>query len=234
MKTKIIYDKKEYGSLLIIFWAFFSFIGVAIGKKFEVHYFHQIIPVFSILGGYGISQLLKEGYFHKILNNYGKLVVILFIILATLFPFQIYHGSFGFMKRYYYLFTKKSSFISKEERVAKLIKEQSLEKDIIFVWGNSPQIYFLSNRTPASRLVFNNVIVQGYFPKKVENKFLNIMMEDLNKNMPTLFIDAVPFDERAIDRFNISHYPELSNFLSKNYEYLHQIEDIIIYRIKKG
>ncbi|MBI5078650.1 hypothetical protein HZB08_01330 [Candidatus Saganbacteria bacterium] len=37
--------------VLLIFWGFFSFVGVAAGTRFFGHYFIQVIPALSLLSG---------------------------------------------------------------------------------------------------------------------------------------------------------------------------------------
>lgn len=223
---------KKNRNILIILWTIFSFAGVSIGKKFEPHYFIQIIPVLSILSGYGLSMLINKKYFHKILQSYSKIIIVSFLVLGTVIPFQRYHGSFGFLKRYYYFLTNKYIILSREEQAANFIKQNTKPKEKIFVWGNSPQVYFLANRDPASRIVFNNVIVHNYFPKHIEEIFLYGIVKDLIKNKPILFVDAVDENDRLIDRYNISHYPALNSFFKNNYHYLAKIKDIIIYKLK--
>ncbi|MDI6785213.1 MAG: glycosyltransferase family 39 protein [bacterium] len=223
---------KKNRNILIILWAIFSFAGVSVGKKFEPHYFIQIIPVLSILSGYGVSILINKKYFNKILQSYSKIIIVSFLILGTIFPFQRYHGSIGFLKRYYYFLTNKYIVLSGEEQVSNYIKQNTKQKEKIFVWGNSPQIYFLSNRTPASRIVFNNAIVHNYFPKHIENIFFNEMIKDLIENRPTFFIDSVAKEDRLLDRNNISYYPALNSFFKNNYSYITKFKNILVYKLK--
>ncbi|MBU1152468.1 glycosyltransferase family 39 protein [bacterium] len=238
-EDKLSLNNQNHRNFLVMIWAIFSFVGVAIGNKFMMHYFIQMFPVNFLLSGYGISVLLKKLSLKEDSSSpspypYGKILIISFLVLGTILPFQKYHGTIGLFKRYYYLITKKTPFLSKEEIVASYIMKNSKPNQKIFVWGNAPQIYFLSHRNPASKIVFNNVIVGTYnFPKHIEKIFLDQVISDLHQNKPLFFVDAVPDDDRLIEKLNIPYYPSLNSFLNKNYQYAYKFKDIIIYNLKK-
>lgn len=113
---------------------------------------------------------------------------------------------------------------------ANFIREQTKPEERIFVWGNTPTIYWESDRLPATRF-FNSSHLSGRgvgLPRSEVMRLKNrkqlilpgawpLLMEDLNKHPPAYILDMAPTGLDGYKGFEITNYPLLMNFVRAHY-----------------
>jgi len=149
----------------------FSFFAVSTGYYFRSHYFRLLFPVMSILAALGAnsaSRFIKGDDKELIKRGVTLLVVavpILFMVvkesgyLFTNTPVEISRAAYGLNP------------FAESPVIAKYIKERTNPEDKIAVFGSEPQIYFYSQRRPASRHIMPYTIVgKNDLSKKLQNE----------------------------------------------------------------
>jgi hypothetical protein len=150
-----LYFKKiiNHKFFLILGWFFVCIFGALLSTRPYPHYLVQLLPSFCLLFSYF--------FFSKILNK-------IFIILSFVFlVFIFYKYNFYFYKNlayyhnfYSYLFnfsatdTYRNYFgsdVNTTYQIADYIRQNCNENEKIFVWGDNPDIYALSDRLPVGR-----------------------------------------------------------------------------------
>jgi hypothetical protein len=101
----------------------------------------------------------------------------------------------------------------------------------VFVWGFEPVIYWLSEREPASRFIYN---VPQRCPWE-EQAARRLLMQDLAHNPPSLVVvqsrDVFPsVTGNGLDsKDSLPDFPELRLYIEEGYTHVRKIEDFEIY-----
>ncbi|MEM7655101.1 MAG: glycosyltransferase family 39 protein [Bacteroidota bacterium] len=96
------------------------------------------------------------------------------------------------------------------------LQSESQSNDRLFVWGFAPELYHLSERKPASRFSFCNVLT-GHIPAGNEAKsdtryailpgVWDTLQQDLSQQWPMFLIDTQPADYRAYGKYPLTQTP---------------------------
>jgi hypothetical protein len=124
--------------------------------------------------------------------------------------------------------------LSADREVALEVTSRTASSDPIFVWGFEPAIYWLAERAPASRFIYD-VAQRSEWQKGYARAEL---LRDLNRHVPALIIvqhnDVFP----AVTGHNwdshdeLPGFPELAGFIDKGYDFAKRIEDFDLYQRK--
>lgn len=153
--------KKE--NIFLILWLIFSSFGVAISGRFYQHYYIQLMPALSILGGYAVTKIIDACFDKKCkfdIRNY----FIVFALVGSLCMFFIINYPY-----YQNYFSYINGSISKDEfqsffkyrhfplnyKIASYLKDNSSKGDYVYIWGTDPVIYFLSERNSPTRYMID-------------------------------------------------------------------------------
>lgn len=140
--------------LLITLWFLFDLFGALLSGRPYPHYLIQVLPAFSLL----LVFLIFKSYWKE------KIVIILSFLLMVFslyhyrfwrYPVVPYYRNFAEFvlgkkskQQYFAFFDKK---VPDNYLTASWIKTLTEEKDYIYIWGDEPYLYALSQRSPASR-----------------------------------------------------------------------------------
>ena len=104
--------------------------------------------------------------------------------------------------------------------------------DSLYVWGFEPVLYWLSERRPASRFIYN-VAQRSTWEREGSRRAL---LSDLWRTRPRMIVvqarDVFPgvtgtaFDSRD----ELPNFPELAALISQEYELVTQVDDFDLYR----
>jgi len=234
------WENKKVEYKLFIFFLFlqtiFSFFGAYTGKRPIAHYYLPVFPSVVLLAGYGFKTLQEE-----IFMKYPSFPLKLFwkwvIILGILNSFITFHDISDFTKKYRYIFTNRFQIHYEEDEISLYIKTYTTEKDKIYVWGYSPEIYLWSNRSPASPFFIPDIalgISPGgeKFTDTRENieKVRNSLVEDFSKNIPLYIIDTSQVCNMGYENFPLEKISILWQFVQDRYILEKEIGKIKIYR----
>ncbi|MDP3998335.1 MAG: hypothetical protein Q8P89_01825, partial [bacterium] len=212
-----IFRKKWTEKFSFVFvWFLFTLFAATLSGRPYPHYLIQIIAPSSLL----LLCILS-------LKSWLKIIPIIFISL--LFFATIYFRFWSYPTLSYYqnfllfasgkeaqekYFAGFNSEVPQTYHLAQFLSIRTKSEEKIFVWGDSPNLYALSRRLPVGRYTASYHIVDfdGY----------QETMSALEKNPPRFIIDLQ--DE--------GHpFPELKNFIQKNYSFFSQIDKALIYRL---
>lgn len=121
--------------------------------------------------------------------------------------------------------------LAADRLVASRLRERTAPNEAVFVWGFEPVIYWLADRAPASRFIYN-VAQRSPWERDYARSEL---MKDLNARRPAAVVvqqnDIFPsVTGRALDsKAELSEFPELASMLDAEYSYLQSVQDFEIY-----
>jgi hypothetical protein len=120
--------------------------------------------------------------------------------------------------------------LSADRAVALEVRSRTRSDEPVFVWGFEPVVYWLAEREPASRFIYN---VPQRCPWEAKHA-RQLLMRDLSKRTPSIIVlqrrDVFPSvtGNELDSKDSIESFPEFERFLSR-YRLLRKIEDFEIY-----
>jgi len=184
---KGIADAGATGRFLCL-WLAAAFAGVAIGRRFYANYYIQAFPALSLLAAAALDRMLRDGIRrrHKIAACAGTAllaVVFLWFQARTLAHWYFYFDTAAHQTTDLW----DMCIIDRNLReVSTLIRKATRPEDRIFVWGPTPEFYFLSGRRMATAYPFFNVMDDSQPPYGDEEQ--NTLRELMEKP-PALIVD---------------------------------------------
>ena len=166
------------------------------------HYLTPLVPLTTLFVGY-LFAVNKNIYYSKYLR-------ILFILLSVPFLTSLFLEKNKFYTKE--LNRSELSFSNINFKSPKILDFLNKEKTNLFVWGWAPQWYVLSYKFPSDRATISQKNIEDYSNKDYFDKRL---LNDFNKNLPSIVIDAV--------KPNSFYYTEEKNSLKVNSPIKNQI-----------
>lgn len=199
-----------------LFWFGLSFFASLLSLRPYPHYFIQALPAASLLFGFLLQSPPKR--------RLGIFIVFLltWFILKQL-SFSTYRSLSYYQNFIDFSLGKKSQtdyrrwFDAKTPRIyeaAYFLKTRTEPSDSIFIWGNEPLVYALSNRTPTGRFTTDFHIVSF-------NAF-DETINALNQDKPLYILDYKQKPES---------FPALYDLLSTDYLPSAELDGAIVYRL---
>ena len=175
------------------------------------HYLIVLLPMIPIFISIFIKCYQLENYFFKEIKNY------IFVFFAIFTISLIFENSKFYSKKFIHakFLDNNINFYS-----PKILDYLSLDKDDkIVVWGWKPEIYLLSNLSPASRDTVNQKQIDF---KSNKNYFRKRFIEDFKKNNPALVMDYVKSKGYmfTVEKYGANSFSELKNILTEKYKKL--------------
>lgn len=206
-------QRLNFSLKLIISWFAFSLFAALLSTRPYPHYLLQVIPSLSLAGG-----LLFE-----------KEKKFVFPLLAAVFGFFFFYFKFWhypnfsyYANFYQFALGKKSkeeylkyfgNHVAPLYQTAQFIKLQTSPSEKIFIWGNEPSIYSLSQRLPVGKYT----VAYHILDFKGQQKTLKALKET---KPPFIIVTQPP----------VSGFPELFSFLKSNYFPFKNFDNFVIYQ----
>ncbi len=184
-------------------WFIASLLATAIGLRFILHYFNQLLPPLILLASPALMlSSTSRRLFKFALVWFGGALA--FSMWTVLYP-NLFHD------------------LPDVNRVAAEIASRTHAGERIFVWGQAPEIYWVSNRDPAARYPHIGFIT-GVTPKRpgvapyllAQPEAAANLLADLIANRPALIVDAAIESVRGGDRYPLRTSP-IAEFVEDNY-----------------
>ena len=203
--------------LLIILWFFFDLFAALLSGRPYQHYLIQVIPSLSLLVFFLFTQ---KKYIQK-----GIVVASLLILFFSYFHYHFW--TYPFIKYYknYIDFgikqkTKQDYFsffdsrVNQTYKLAKIIKTFSSENDYIYIWGNEPYLYALSDRLPSGRYTtaYHVIDFNGW----------QETLKSIDQNKPELIIKIK----------NEKSFPGLEERISTDYQKIYSTSNAEVFKRK--
>jgi hypothetical protein len=126
------------------------------------------------------------------------------------------------------------------QSVSRYVAANTHPEDKILVWGSEPEIYWASNRQPATRFLTTPTFLTGNHPGRPDTDKVDTdadteqnweyFYEDFAKDPPRLLLDTSPSKLRGAHP--ISAFPRFAKLVHDEYRYVRTIDDVAIYAHK--
>lgn len=213
-----LYFKKiiKIQTLFVLGWFFTCIFGSLLSTRPYPHYLIQILPPLCLLIGFL--------FYSKF--NYSRIIILgsFFFLALTIKKYNFYfYPNLSYYQNFYShiqnLSTSveyKNYFSSNTDNIHKIsqfISENSNYDDHIFIWGDEPYIYALSNRLPSGRytVAYHIVDFNGY----------QETIDSLKSNTPK-FIVYFSMENRP--------FPQLDDILNRYYFLDKNFSSVLIFR----
>lgn len=207
----------------LIAWAGVSVLAVCVGGRFFGHYFLQAELPLSLLAAEPVHQLFRRAP-RRTLAAIG--VPAAFFFFLSLSP-----------RSTRALFDRGAPDWA---RIGGEIAARSSPRDLLFVWGNVPPLYFFSHRRMGTRFSFCNYLTglspatrseydQGPARAPVGRAWL-LLLADLDQRRPELFLDTSAAGWKGYGRYPLSRYPRFASYIVSHYRLDSRIDGAILYR----
>lgn len=253
-------DRNLQVDAALLVWFAVSYAGVAAGGRFFAHYYFQIIPGLCLIGVRGLLTI-KRG----VEPRAGVVKVGVWILLIAGFAYTMMRThSETVMRAGDWMRGRKNDVNREALMTAATVRDMPLafaerlgaeairegrprtriarqSTDFLFVWGNWPEIYYLSGLVPASGYLSAQPLTglpadvwygsEGYrliLDEETTAAARARLLRELERTPPRYIVDELGFRDA---RFSITRYPDLSALMS-NYERLNTNGPVPIYVLK--
>ena len=212
----------------------FSFIPAAAGMRLFGHYFIQFYIPLAIASAPCLEALVRRplGLAAKLFVAYSVLTWIVFTVINVAvyrLTDRIYEVTFPVYRH-----------------VAQKIEKDPCRREgaSMFVWGYSPMFYYYAGLPVATRFVLPQSTITGFTTGYNDNldiqasrRFIrrdhwSWMMADLKRKHATYIIDTAPAALHSWDKFPLKSFPELQEYVKKNYNPVGIVDSVHLYRLK--
>ncbi len=202
----------------ILFWFSATVFGVLLSGRPYPHYLIQLLPPLTLLIVILFNFKNRKAQFLSLFS------ILFFVFIFFRFKFYVY-PVFKYYSNFYSYVTKQKSLsdyriffgsqINDSYKVSDFIKVNTESKDNIFVWGDDPSIYALSNRSPSSRytVAYHIIDFKGY----------KNTMDKIKIDQPK-FIVYYPMPNRS--------FPDLDIFIKNYYFVTEKIGNATIFKLR--
>jgi 4-amino-4-deoxy-L-arabinose transferase-like glycosyltransferase len=197
-------------------WVGSAALSVMVGLRFFGHYYLQLIPPLCLLTAGALSRGSRR---------IAVATVAFAAVMAIAFSAAGYFmHPFGGEPRY--------------ESVSGYLAAHTTPTDRILVWGNVPEIYWASDRLPATRFAATNSLVAGNHPgrpaadaapEETSPIVWDWFFEDLAAHPPRYIVDTAPANIRGAGYTPINRFPALQSLVARQYRYVGSIDGFALY-----
>jgi hypothetical protein len=225
--------------------------GIAMQGKFFQYHYGATLPLVSLIAGIGMYKLWRRCL---MAGTGGVLAFLSFLVVAASMRTAVRDvpGSFwsrSILRTKYALGMTGSSpremldrelyyvadyNLDADRRVATELRHRTAPGEPIYVWGFEPAIYWLSERTPSSRFIYN-VPQRVVWQRQTARREL---MSDLAKHPPAAIVvqsrDVFPMvtGDHVDSADALPAFPELATLVETRYEKATSIEDFDVYTLR--
>ncbi len=243
-----LHSREREGILLILGVVSVHLAGIAMQGKFFAYHYSATLPLIALIAGLGLYKLWRRCLLG---GASGVLAFASFVVVAVLMREPVRDLPQTFWERSALRLEHLMRPASPQERESldeqlayvadyKLSADREVAREIaqrvppgepVFVWGFEPVIYWLSEREPASRFIYN-VPQRAPWERKHARAELT---RDLKQNQPAMIVvqrnDVFPAVTGSLSdsRQSLLRYPALKSLLEQDYQLARRIEDFELY-----
>lgn len=241
-----LFFKRSLERYFLILWYIFAALGVSLGGWFFPHYFIQMLPPACILVGLFTSDIvfktkkIRITWLSALRKGLITSIIVILLGQSLILNWRYLPGYIGYLqgKLHRREYLKKYNLPTWEDRIdaGQYLANTMGTEETLFVWDGTPVIYFLSDKKPITRYIYNYPLLEekimfptmkGWFSNFAEHR--RQLMIDLRANIPDyILIRAEP--EKIFDEmFLVNNF---SNFVHQNYEFLKSFNHALIFKSK--
>lgn len=234
----------EYGVLIFLWWVA-AFVHLVVQNKFYIYHAIPLLAPGAIMAGYIISIFYEKTNFTKIPRHFFLFVGTITLLFVSLLPwlktnqktmveFLKADSKLADVYKQFGDYEKGDYSVRADMEAAAYLKSQTDENDTLFIWGFEPTVYFLAERSSASRFLYNFPLYGDFGWPELRVQ----LVEELEQNKPQYIVvvqnDPIPW-VTGTENDSISallEFPELYKLIAERYTFETQIEDFYLYRQK--
>ena len=150
------------------------------------------------------------------------------VALVVVMPFLVSFGLIAIQHRPLNTYVSGNDHRVPVSNVSKLILKYAHSSERLVVWGWMCR-YHVETQMPQGTA--ENHSERSIYPHPLRQKYYQRYLNDLKKNQPKVFVDAVGNSLWLNDRPTQAHeaFPELNDFIKKNYRFVGEIESTRVY-----
>ncbi len=198
-------------------WLGTGLIAFTAGFRFFAHYWLQVLPPLCLLGGLGAAACRPRVR--------RKLVVVAVVPAAVAW-------AMAFSPR---VLTERTV-----RPLAAYIDAHTHPSDLVTVWGDAPEVYWLSGRAPGGGLISTDFIVgksawHPNGPQRLRDATPGArrdFLRSLRTHPPMLFLDTSTAHFRQYGSYPLSLVPSVESFLDQHYRRVASVRNVAIYRLR--
>jgi hypothetical protein len=222
--------------------------GIAMQGKFFAYHYAATMPLIALFAGLGLYKLWRR----CLTGGLGGAVAFFsFVAVAVPMRYAVRDLSQSFWERsairFHYLlqippYDSRETMdvelaavadysLAADREVARRLRERTEPHERVFVWGFDPAIYWLSDREPSSRFIYN-VPQRSRWERDYARREL---MKDLRANPPAAlviqrndsfhWVTGGPLDSKG----ELSEFPELQDLINRDFIYSSSANQFEIY-----
>ncbi len=196
-------------------WLAAGVIAVASGFRFFGHYYIQLLPPLCLLATRPLLRASKYAL---------AAVAIVMAVSAAWFVPSAFNAPRGRTER-------------TAADLAKYARDHTAPGTRILVWGHLPEVYWQSDRPPATRFAttgFLTGLSGGRPADRVGMQYAtpeawDDFEEDLRDHPPALVFDLAPADIRHASTAPPARFPRFGDFLERRYQQVATVESVAVY-----
>jgi len=208
-------SRRERDETDLWLWLLSGVLSVAVGFRFFGHYYLQLLPPLCLIAA-GVLARASERVRVGTVGAAALLAVGFSIVGHVAQPFgnePDYQG------------------------VSRFIESNASERDRILVWGALPEVYWASNRRPATRFASNS-FVTGHWGGRPQGDLtadlatpgaLEQFLADFGEHPPRYVVDTSPAAIRDAQYYPMTKFPSIEALVDANYHYVRTIDGIKVY-----
>lgn len=198
----VFFHNRRQSALLAAF-AFSTWLAIALPGHFFSHYFQLWLPPLIVGASWAIGSLAASEKFRLRVASFTAAVLLIGILIMN----QV--GSYqSAMAEDWSKFVNPP--LAAGSDTARKINELLLPKETFFLWGNTPNLYLLTNRRPPAAIVF-----QQHLLKSPVSEQLTVRVQtDLARERPEMLVAEIgktPVPEWIIKDYELMPIPQGEN-----------------------
>ena len=244
-----LHSREREGIFLICGVASVQLAGIAMQGKFFQYHYGATLPILGLVAGLGWYKLWRRCLGQ---GSGAWLAFAAFVLVVASMRRAVYDVPLGFWQRSLIrleyligsgsvrsraaldqkLYRAADFDLSADRRVAEEVMDRTSPEDPIFVWGFEPSIYWISERSPASRFIYN---VAQRSPWQRE-RARALLVQDLERKPPAMVVvqhgDVFPaVTGSSLDSAGALYdFEPLREMLSSKYQLVTRLEDFEIFQ----
>jgi hypothetical protein len=199
-------------------WAASGLVAFVVGFRFFGHYWLQVLPPLCLLAGLGAASCRRSVRW--------ALLLVVAVPATAAWAYALVrppHIGGGVVPA-----------------LAVYVRAHTAPGDRIGVWGNAPDLYWRSGRTPGGALVSTDFVV-GKMADRTGGAAgladatpgaLVVYLHALRAHPPALFLDTSPSGLRGYRRYPMSLVPAVDHFVRSHYVDVGSVHGVTIYRYR--
>jgi 4-amino-4-deoxy-L-arabinose transferase-like glycosyltransferase len=197
-------------------WVLSAALSVMVGLRFFGHYYLQLVPPLVLLTVGALARGKRS------------------IAIGTIAFAAVLAVAFSAAGYFMHPFGREPQY----QTVSRYLADHTQPSDRILVWGSVPEIYWASDRRPATRftttlgfLADNQPGRPGSdaAPENSSPKDWDWFYSDLKAHPPAYIVDTSPARIRGAEWTPIIRFPRLESIVTSQYHYVRSIDGIAIY-----